>query len=273
MEGELKLKISFILVITSGSLTFIVNFLLYAEDYSPRNSIYLCRVNLCFNVDRCLVMCNASISEIQTRAHMSVCCVTSSPENAAADSPPLVDSPALPDMNVDSSSHDLIPGGARRIESGLLGDKPSSHQSLTIGKVPSIVQKSNENAVSRAIRKANENYQKSQPQSQPDHNRPAPATSVQKPESKVAKGDVDGDDIDVGGDESGEIEIIEGEGRPDLNGDTEVESRKGDESVPNSPKEKALPAHSGGSESSSSSGSSDSDSESSDSGDSRSGTR
>jgi hypothetical protein len=212
----------------------------------------------------------------QTQAHVFFYCVTSSPENAAADSPPLVDSPALPDMNVDSSGHDQMSGGARRSESGLLGDKPGSLHSSAAGKAASIVQKSSENAVSRAIRKANENYQKSQPQSQPDHIRPAPATSAQKPEFKITKDDVEVeiDDVDVGGDESGEIEIIEGGGRPDLNGDTEVESRKGgDESVPNSPKEKAMPAHSAGSESSSSSGSTDSDSESSDSGDSRSGTR
>ncbi|KAG0610135.1 hypothetical protein M758_7G041200 [Ceratodon purpureus] len=194
----------------------------------------------------------------------------SSPENAAADSPPLVDSPALPDMN-DGSTHEQMPGGSRRSESGLLGDKPGSLHSSAAGKAPSIVQKSSENAVSRAIRKASENYQKSQPQSQPDHIRPAPAPSAQKSESRVTKDDVEVEIDDV--DESGEIGIIEGEGRPDLNGDTEVESRKGeDESVPDSPKEKAMPAHSGASESSSSSGSSDSDSESSDSGDSRSGT-
>ncbi|KAG0566111.1 hypothetical protein KC19_7G039300 [Ceratodon purpureus] len=90
-------------------------------------------------------------------------------------------------------------------------------------------------------------------------------------ESRVRKNYVEVGIDDV--DESGEIGIFEDEGLPDLNGDAEVESREGeDESVPDSPKEKAMPAQSGASESSSSSGSSDSDSESSDSGDSRSGT-
>lgn len=225
---------------------------------------------------RCLIICNLPSSESETQAYLCFCFVFSSPENAAADSPPLVDSPVLPDMNFDGSNHDQLPGGARRNESGLLGDKPGSLHASAAGKAPSIVQKSHESAMSRAIRKANENYQKSQPQSQPDHIKPASATYAEKPESKVTKDDaeVETDDVDVGGDESGEIEIIEGEGRPDSTRDTEVESRKGgDESVPNSPKDKAMPAHSGGSESSSSSGSSDSDSESSDSGDSRSGTR
>ena len=218
-------------------------------------------------------MCSAPSSETPTQAYVSSCSFTSSSENAAANSPPLVDSPALPDMNVDSSMHDEIPGGARHNESGFLGDKLSSLNPLGTGKAPSIVQKSNENAVSRAIRKASESYQKSQPQSLPDHIRPASAAYAEKVEGNLKKVDieVETEQISVDGDESGEIGIIEVGGRPDMNGDTAVEDLNGGaESVPNSPKEKA---NSGGSESSSSSGSSDSDSESSDSGDSRSGTR
>lgn len=218
-------------------------------------------------------MCHAPSPAILTQAHVSFCFVISSPENAAADSPPLVDSPALPDMNVDSSIHEEIPGVSRHYESGLLGDKPSSLHSSAAGKAPSIVQKGNENAVSRAIRKASESYQKSQPQSQQDHVRPAPAACVKTSEGKATKDDleVETDQISIGGDESGEVEIIDGESCPGMNDDTDVQNPKQeDESVLNSPKEKA---NIGGSESSSSSSSSDSDSDSSDSGDSRSGTR
>lgn len=192
---------------------------------------------------------------------MSSCSVISSLENAAADSPPLVDSPALPDMN------DETPGGARQDDPGLFGDKPSSLLSSATVKAPSIVQKSNENAVSRAIRKASESYQKSQPQSQLDHVIPAPAAYA----GSEVDVEVHTEQFSIVADESREIVIIDGGSLPDMNGDILVENPNGgDESVPNSPKDKA---NSVGSESSSSSGSSDSDSESSDSGDSRSGTR
>lgn len=198
----------------------------------------------------------------------------SSHDDAAADSPPLVDSPPLPDV-ADTSNHDQSSDGVRRSETGLLGDKPSSLHAPVAWKGSAIVPKHHENAVSRAIRKANENYQKSQPQSHPDHNTITLTTHAQHPESKVAKDDVkvDTEQISVGGGESGEIEITEGENHPDINEDSEIDSRRGgNESIPNSPKEKAKPANSVGSESSSSASSSDSDSESSDSGDSRSGT-
>lgn len=176
----------------------------------------------------------------------------------------------------DTSNHDQSSDGVRRSETGLLGDKPSSLHAPVAWKGSAIVPKHHENAVSRAIRKANENYQKSQPQSHPDHNTITLTTHAQHPESKVAKDDVkvDTEQISVGGGESGEIEITEGENHPDINEDSEIDSRRGgNESIPNSPKEKAKPANSVGSESSSSASSSDSDSESSDSGDSRSGTR
>lgn len=174
-------------------------------------------------------------------------------------------------MNVDSSSLDEITGGARHKESGLPGDKLGSPPLSGTVRVPSIVHKSNENAVTRAIRKVTASCQKSQPQSHSDHG--IPASAAQKSEGDVKKVDdeVETEQMSGGGDENGEIGIIEVGGCPDTNRDSTIENPNGGaESVPNSPKEKA---NSGATESSSSSGSSDSDSESSDSGDSRSGTR
>lgn len=176
-------------------------------------------------------------------------------------------------MNVESSSLDEITGGARHKQSGLPGDKLGSLPLSGTVRVPSIVHKSNENAVSRAIRKASENYQKSQPHSHSDHVTPASAAHAQKFEGDLKKVDdeVETEQISGGVDEDGEIGMIEVGGCPDMNRDSTSRNPNGEaESVPNSPKEKA---NSGATESSSSSGSSDSDSESSDSGDSRSGTR
>lgn len=150
-----------------------------------------------------------------------ICFACSSPENAAADSPPLVDSPVLPDTIADSSSHDL------------------SHQN---SKAPSHFHK------------------------------PSPAPAYQKPKSAIAKEHEVGPDteqVSVGGDESQDLEIIEGDSHPDTNVDSHPANWKGGNgSVPSSPKEEARAANSGGSDSSSSSGSSGSDSDSSDSGDS-----
>lgn len=202
----------------------------------------------------------------------------SSPDNAAADTPPLVDSPPLPDMNGDATTTDPVNDTVHPGESGLLGDRPGASHNMAPGRTSSVVQKSNESAMSRAIRKANESYLKSQPPTT-DSIKSSKCSQSQKLENGSAKeqpshgheAGPDAEQISIGGDESPGRDVIEGESQLDLNVD--LEEKGGDESTLNSPKAEVKPANSGRSDSSSSSDSSDSDSDSGDSSDSHSASR
>ncbi len=196
-------------------------------------------------------------------------CVISSPEIPAAETPPLVDSPAnaelVPDVVPEPLKERIAPG-----ELGLLGERPGAPLGAGPGRLSSFtMQRCSGDRVSRAIRKADEklrvNAERSQQsivESMISHNPESVSLKEPSPYSH------DAELISIRGGESPEQDMMETEGA--LLG----KSKQGEELAMDSPEGEEKMANSGGSDSSSSSDSgSDTDSDSHSGSESHSGTR